>query len=302
MIQLTNILVPIDFSPVSERAIGYGLSLALEFHARIVLAHVVPSLAALNYAFPAETYELEKQAYNEARQRLPEMIPPRHRDGVDFRAVVRTGDVRAELAVIVAEEKADVVVMGTHGRRIIQRFLLGSTTENMLRTISIPVLTVGLTEEQGEAHRPGPVPIRRIVYATDYSDAARKGIHYAAELARTFGAEMTVLHVMDRFEQWGSELLGHLPDDVTKTREVATAKVRQLAALEQTADLKIRTAVIEGTPFREIVRFAESDRADLIVLGIQSKSTLERAMLGATAERVIRSSPVPVLSIPVAAQ
>jgi nucleotide-binding universal stress UspA family protein len=103
---------------------------------------------------------------------------------------------------------------------------------------------------------------------------------------------------MDRLELWGSELAGHLPGDITRVREIAADKVEELAETERTADLTLETVVIEGTPYREICKFAEQTNADLLVLNMQSKSVLERAMLGATAERVIRSARVPVLSIP----
>jgi nucleotide-binding universal stress UspA family protein len=107
-----------------------------------------------------------------------------------------------------------------------------------------------------------------------------------------------MLHVMDRLELWGSELAGYLPDDITRVREIAEDKVKQLAEAERTADLKLETAVIEGTPYRAVCKFAEETDADLLVLNVQSKNVLERAMLGATAERVIRSARVPVLSVP----
>jgi nucleotide-binding universal stress UspA family protein len=298
MIQLTNILVPVDFSSASERAVNFGLSLALQFHARLVLAHIVPSVAALNYTFPAETYEHEKQAFADARQRLPKVLPAGYRDRFEVRSIVKTGDVRTELLGIMDEEKIDLVVMGTHGRRNIERFLLGSTTETMLRKVAVPILTVSRPAAGEDVRKPGPVPVRRIVYATDYSDSAGIGLHYAAELARTFGADLTVLHVMDRLELWGSELIEHPPDHITRVRDIAVEKLLQVVKPEQTADLKLQTVAVEGTPHREIPRFAEDAVADLIVLNVQSKSVLERAMLGATAERVIRSARVPVLSIP----
>ena len=126
MIQLTNILVPVDFSFASDKAINYGLSLALQFHARLVLAHIVPSIAALNYAFPTDTYEHEKQAYADARQRLPQQVPADYRDRIELRSIVKTGDVRNELIGIMEEEKPDFVIMGSHGRRKVERFFLGS--------------------------------------------------------------------------------------------------------------------------------------------------------------------------------
>ena len=300
MIRLTKILVPIDFSAAADKATGFGLSLALQFHAGLVLAHIVPTIAAMNYTFPAETFEHEKQALAEARQRMPQQIPTAYRDRIDLHTVVKTGDVRNELLGIVEEEKVDLVVMGTHGRRTIGKFFLGSTTETMLRILPVPILTVSRLDADKAVPTTAPIPIRRVVYATDYADSAQNGLHYAAELSRTFGAELTVLHVMDRLELWGSELAGHLPDDITRVREIAVDKIQKLSESERTRGLKLDTVVIEGTPHREICRFADETNADLLILNVQSKTVLERAMLGATAERVIRSARVPVLSVPAA--
>jgi nucleotide-binding universal stress UspA family protein len=146
-----------------------------------------------------------------------------------------------------------------------------------------------------DVHTPAPIAIRRVVYAIDYSDSSSIGLHYAAELTRMFGGQLTVLHAMDRMEQWGSELLGYLPADITRVREIAIKRVQQLVEPERTAG--IDTIVVEGTPHHEITKFADAN-ADLLILNVQSKSVLERTMLGSTAERVIRSARIPVLSIP----
>jgi nucleotide-binding universal stress UspA family protein len=298
MILVTHILVPIDFSPASGHALNYGLSLALQFRARLVLAHVVPSIGALNYTFPTDTFELEKKAFQDARLRLSELVPEAYHQRLDFHSIVKTGDVRDELLATIKEEGINLVIMGTHGRRKVERFLLGSTTEAMLRRVPVPVLTVSPRDSGNTADPPAPIPIRHVVYATDYSEAAKIGLHYAVDLSRTFGAQLTVLHVMDRIELWGSELVEHVPADIPRVREIAAEKIDELLAPERSAGMRIEAALREGPPHREIVKFAEESGADVLVLNVQSKTTLERAMLGATAERVIRSAGLPVLSIP----
>jgi nucleotide-binding universal stress UspA family protein len=103
---------------------------------------------------------------------------------------------------------------------------------------------------------------------------------------------------MDRLELWGSELLGHLPADITRVREIAVARLSELVEPEKSAGVKLEAVVVEGTPYAEINKFADAE-ADLVILNVQSRSFLDRAMLGSTAERVIRSARVPVLSIPI---
>ena len=300
MIQIKNILVPVDFSQPSKKALRFGLSLALQFHARLVVAHVIPSLALFDYGFPGGTPELEKLASADARRLLDETVSLEYRERVQFHPIVRAGDVRDELLRIITEEHIDFVVMGSHGRRNVERFFLGSTTEHILRKVPVPVLTVSRIVPGREIQTPGPVPIRRIVYAADLTDNIEIGLQYSAELARTFGAELTVVHVIDSMEsgQLGIEIPGAIPFDFTAIQAIAQDRIREAVETVHAADIKPSVSVIEGTPHNTIIRFADEVNADLLVLNLQSKGVLERVMLGSTAERVIRASHIPVLSIP----
>jgi nucleotide-binding universal stress UspA family protein len=297
MIDLKVVLVPVDFSAASFNAIRYGLSAAMRFRARLVLAHIVPAFPVLDYPSPSETYDIEKQAFAEARQRLPELIPAAVREQVDFYPVVKGGDVRKELLGMINDEKANLVVMGSHGHRPVERFFLGSTVDAMLRRVPVPILTVRAADAKQESQPIEPAPIRRIVYATDCSENAKEGLRYSAELSRTLDAELTVLHVIPKLSYSDQLDMEAVVDSITP-HHLATQRVQQLVEPERTPDLRLQTAVVEGMPFDEINRFAEDTKADIITLNMQSKSFLDRALIGSTVERVIRSARVPVLSIP----
>ena len=101
MIQLNKILVPVDFSDPSRKAIDYGAALALKFNSRLVVAHVVPSTSAFNYAFPVDSFDFEKTAFADAKVRAPEMVPQEYRAKIDTQTIIKTGDVREELLGIV---------------------------------------------------------------------------------------------------------------------------------------------------------------------------------------------------------
>ena len=288
---VTNILVPVDFSDASRKAMHSAALLALKFGAKLTAAHIVPSFGAFNYSFPGDTFEFEKQVFAEARKQLPEEIPSAYRDQLKTQVIVKAGDIRDELLGIVNDENIDLVVMGTHGRRNFQRFFLGSTTEGMLRHLPVPVLTVSTRGSEKQTESPFEVPFRRILYATDLSETTAAGLHYCADLAHVLGAHLTLLHVMD------------LHDAVTFESEAdiharLMGRMHKTVGKERCDGLQIATEVINGVPHREILRFAEKTNADLIVINLQSKGLLERALLGSTAERVIRSSPIPVLCIP----
>lgn len=293
MIRLKKILVPVDFSDPSRKALDYGAALALKFGSRLVVAHVVPSLAAFNYAFPADSFELDKRAFADAKQRVPQMIPHEYRSIVDIQTVVENGDVREEILRIVNTEDIDLVVMGTHGRGSFSHFVLGSTTESILRRVPVPILTASHLSPEHEVYEHRTIPIHRILYATDLTENMRIGLRYSAQLARGFDAELTLLNVVDNAE------LFHGIRGFAADRDNAVSRFNWALGEEHVKGVRTEINVLEGQPHSTILRFAESSKVDLIVLNLHSKSFLERAMLGSTAERVIRSASLPVLSLPV---
>jgi nucleotide-binding universal stress UspA family protein len=301
MIGIKKILVPVDFSEPSKTAVNYGLSLALQFNASLVLTHIVPSSTAFAYTFPTESFAFEKEQVQQAKSMLPTLIPKEYRDRVNLQTIVKVGEVRSELMGILNDEKIDLLVMGTHGRNVFERFLLGSLTERMLRKVTVPVLTVSHLDPTRDLHTQGPVPLRHVLYATDLSDSAEVGLNFSAGLARGAGARLTVLHVMRPLDTiyWGAEC-GYYVDEVESLKEDARNRLKRSIPEEMYNDtnMKVTPVMLEGDPSREILALADEQDVDMIVMNLQGKTAVERALLGSTAERVIRSAHVPVFSIP----
>lgn len=292
MTGVSNILVPVDFSRASRKAMHYATLLASRLDAKLTAAHIVPPFPAFNYPYVQTRGEYEGAAIAEAKRLLPHEIPEKYRNLLSTETIVKCGDVRDELVGIVADARIDLIVMGTHGRRPLGRCLLGSVAESLLRRVPAPLLTVSLRGEQEHIESPFDVPFRRILYATDLSENdLSSGLHYCTEFARTVKARLTVLHVMD------------IPDtaileDESELRARSIGELHKAIERQHGSDVTVATEVVRGTPHREILKFADSMNADLLVINLQSKSFLIRALLGSTAERVIRSSHLPVLSLP----
>jgi nucleotide-binding universal stress UspA family protein len=299
MIKIDKILVPVDFSEPSKTAVRYGLSLALQLNARLVLAHIVPSSTALIYTFPVESFAFEKEQAKYAKSTLPSLVAEEFRDRVNLQTIVKVGEIRSELLGIVRDEGISLVVMGAHGRSGLDRLLLGSLTERMLRKLPVPILTVSHLNPAKELHNIGPVPLSHILYATDLSDSADVGLKFSTELARGTGARLTALHVFTPVETlyWGAES-GYLPEELESLREDTLERLWSLLRDEPSDDVKVTPLMTDGEPSHEILRVADETNVDMIVMNIQSKTIVERALLGTTAERVIRSAHVPVLSVP----
>ena len=288
MIHVKRIMVPVDFSEPSKKAVNYGLSLASEFESRLLLAHIAPFDSGL---------------YDKAKAQLLQLIPADLRERLDFEIVVKAGDIREELLATVEEKEIDLVVMGSRGRSYFERMLLGSVTERLLRKLHVPILTVSHLDPEREIHTPGPVPLHRIVYATDLSEASEAGLEFSIRLAHGLDAHLTVVHVVQAVDiaLHGMETASFMPDYAAEARVQATERLSKLVALVSDGSVPITTVVAEGVPYGAINRISEQNHADLIVINLQGKGMLERALLGTTAERVIRTAHVPVLSLPLPA-
>lgn len=288
MIRIQNILVPVDFSEPSKIAFNYGLSLAMEFEAKLVLAHIAP---------------FDRELYDAAKARLIDLIPAELRESLHFETIVKGGDIRDEILGIVHDRAIDLVVMGSHGRGYIERMLLGSVTERMLRKLPVPVLTVSHLDPERKISKPGIVPLKRILYASDLSDESEAGLKFSMRLARGLDARLTVAHVIDPLAAGflGEQTVSYQPEYATNIRAQSEELLDRMVALESDGRIPITTALGEGTPHAVINDIARECKADLIVINLHGKGKLERVLLGSTAERVIRTATVPVLSLPLPA-
>jgi len=139
-----RILVATDFSDTADRALDYAVALAAALGAEIVLVHAyeVPVYAFPDGAFLATT-EISERLAEAARTALDSALASRAASKVPMRGVLRTGTPWTEIEAVATEEKADLVIVGTHGRKGIARALLGSVAEKVVRTAPCPVLSVG---------------------------------------------------------------------------------------------------------------------------------------------------------------
>ena len=295
---IDKILVPVDFSDASQSALAYGIGVANEFEATLVITHVVEYSRPLAYAFPEETFELEKSKFEEVRTKLGELIPEEVRESLNYRFIVKFGVPEDELLASVSDESVDLIVMGTHGRRGFERWVLGSATEHLLRRVPVPIVTVSRTDE-GKAAR----SLRRgtILYATDLSEGSRAGLEAAYGWARRFDANLVVLNVMLPLQlEYGTS---YLPLDIGKDHEALheelSEQMQESVPESMRLDDRVRLETGEGVPYEVILDRAQDLQADLLVINLHGKSRMERTLIGATAERVVRASRTPVLSIPV---
>jgi nucleotide-binding universal stress UspA family protein len=150
VITLRHIVVPVDFEETSEKALAYAVELARTFNATITIVH---SYQIPLYGFPEGAYitaaDVAAQVSTAAQGRLDALLASQKGTNVPRKGELRNGVAWEEINAVATEAKADLVVIGTHGRRGLARALLGSVAENVIRTSTVPVLVIHGPRDHG---------------------------------------------------------------------------------------------------------------------------------------------------------
>jgi len=296
MIDVRNVLCPVDRSDISRRAMIFAGHLAEWYDARLRLMEVVsvplPPLSMGPVAVHGLTLDTRRAILDE----LDRFAEPARAFGVPIHVTVEEGDI---VTAILEEAKAlpaDLLVLGTHGRGGFERFALGSVAEKILRKARCPVLTVPPGDR---AQLPSEAPFKTILCAVDFSAASLKGVEYALSLAQEADARLIVTHVID----WPDEanMAASLADALVETRrELEEEKRRQLSLIvpdDARTWCRPEERLLIGAPAHEIVKLAHETSAEVIVMGVHGRSGIDIALFGSTTQRVVRDAPCPVLTV-----
>ena len=142
--------------------------------------------------------------------------------------------------------------------------------------------------------------MRRILFASDFSTASRKAFATAVKTAKQAHASLSIVHVLAPFLPVGpDQYVG--PDTWEEideqARKWATKHLTALAAKAKSGGVRATTALIDGTPAREITRFAKKKHADLLIIGTHGRTGLARLFLGSVASQIVATAPCPVMTV-----
>jgi len=292
--EIKLILCPIDFSEFSARAYDHALSLAGHYRAKLVAQHIVElgQHPSLGFAATVENYEKYCQDLREYAQRqLEEFVKNHAHDKVQPELVVHQGTAPDLILSFAGAQKADLIVMGLHGRRGFDRLMLGSVTDRVMRRAQCPVLAVChptpesmvAGKEKRHAHH-----LNRILFCADFSENSDRALRYAISATAEYDAELILLHVLDESPS---------PGEMEQMVAEATAQLDKLIPPLRCQDLKIRTAVRIGKPYQQIIQLALESQIDLISMGARGQGALDLAVFGSTTYRVMQLGPCPVLAV-----
>ena len=286
MISIKKILCPVDFFAASDRAVNYAAGLALNYDAKIHLLHVVTPAIPTAYEYPLNTVDIVRSMQEASACEMKKLAAKLKAKGVRVETEVKAGDVHDILKRSISTAKPDLIAMGTHGRRGVGRWFMGSVTEWLMRHCPVPVLTLSADDKVTEPR------FRRLLVTTDFSEGTTAALAYAFSIAQENQSQVTLLHVINDL----------VMDPVNKYRESLLAGVNKQLEDLVPADVRnwceVETQVEVGLPYRRILKILGSEKPDLLVMNIHGKGMLDGALLGSTAERVVRASRCPVLLIP----
>jgi nucleotide-binding universal stress UspA family protein len=298
VIEFRRILCPVDFSESSDRALAYAGALARWYDAQLTVLHVVPSFEPMQVRGGlGEPVRLLTPLPRE--QVLAEMSESLNLAALSPRAtpLAEAGDPRSTIIDQALATKADLIVMGTHGRRGFKRLLLGSVTEAVLREAPGPVLTV---PPHASARASEAVTFKRILCPIDFSPSSLQALGFALNLARQADGRVTLLHVVEWLaEEDLPRASAHfdVPEYRSYMASDARERLRALVAHESRTWVDISDVVEFGRAHREILRAAEGKPADLIVMGAQGRGGIGLTLFGSTTQQVVRGAACPVLTV-----
>ena len=277
-----SVLIPTDGSERSERAALHGLALASAYDASVHVLSVVET-SALDVDPDLDTTDVKTTLEERAEAAIGAIDGLIDDPTLDVVTAVREGNPTTEIQRYAAEFGVDLLVMGTHGRTGVRRFLLGSVTEEVVREATEPVLVA-------RAEDPVKTDYETILVPTDDTPESRAAARYAIDIASRFDATVHAVSVADTRIVSSGPLVESLRTSCGKA-------VRKVSVQATQHDVPVETRVLQGTPAAEVLDYVGNHAIDFVVIGRHTRSGLDRFVTHSTGERVIRNTEAPVLSV-----
>ena len=286
-VNVSTVVYATDFSQCSENAGAYARLLALHFRARLIVAHA--------FILTQAAMELEADPRKESQQRkdLKQLLARRatalSSESLQAVPALLEGDPHHAVSEFAEMHAPSLIVVGTHGGGRVERGLIGSVAEAILRSTQWPCLTVGPMAPSVSTSS-GTLPVKRILCATDFTPAAVRAIAFALALADTCESEIDVLNVVP-------ERTIEYPERLAELWNLFYDALDQSLPKRAREYSQPQTFVEVGNAHDRILEHVKNRSIDLLVLGIRKTSHIGLEMRTSGAFRIIVDAPCPVLTI-----
>jgi nucleotide-binding universal stress UspA family protein len=294
MPRLGTILYATDLSPNAEPALRHAVSLARQHRAGLHMLHVFdlgdePERSSGQQNQYLEGLEIRVRELTE--EGMDRLIRWAGAEDLEVaRARIRGSPVASKIVEYAHRIDADLIVMGTHGRRGIRRMLLGSVAADVLRASSCDILTV----RPGREHPP-TAGTHRILVPVDFSEGSQRAVGQAKFLAAGCRGEVQLLHVFDGISRLRAS--GNSPGGSPRTRPQVSSELQAIASELIGPEVKCSWHAKEGRIGQEIVGFAEHYESDLIVMAMDNVVARPGSPAGTVIHTVTCLAPCPVFTL-----
>ena len=302
-VKIERVLVPLDFSRASLKAIDYALALGSRLGAKLHFVHVLdydyppPALAMMGVVSP------DPGIGRNAKRRLKDIA---RKYAIDLPAEnlnVVTGRAYHEICQLGRRLEIDLIVTSTRGHTGLKHLFLGSTAERVVQHAPCPVLVVREHERdflRGDAKSNRGLQLKKIVVPLDFSACSMAGLEFAIQFARRWDAQLVLFHAVPihAFAPYGDYGGRELPDITGYAQDVAKQEMEELISRLRTRGIKVEAAVELGSAAQEICDYAREHDVDLIISSTHGSTGLRHVLIGSTAEHIVRYAHCPVLVVP----
>jgi len=296
-IKLDKVICATDFSVLSNHAVFYGATLAREYKAKLYLCHVIDLSSATMYG--EATYAFESQLTHMedyARKRMNRLMK---KYDVEWEPLVTIGSAADEITRLAEENEVDLVITASRGRSGLKRLVLGSVTEHVMRSLPCPLLTVHGPDKDPALTIENEIKFDRILVGCDFSSDSNLALEYGLGMAQEFQSDLYIVHVLEspHYKELPKSAMGAREQIRKSLHKQLKDQLEDLVPEEAYNWCKPKTRLLSGVAHEELVKFADIQDIDLVILGVRGHSLVETLFIGATTERVIRKSGCAVMSV-----
>jgi nucleotide-binding universal stress UspA family protein len=279
-IHFARILVGIDFSKPATQALQMAIAIGEIFGSEILLVNAVSPLVYVSGQDPVIP-EILNAELDSAKEEMKQIVAqdPRLQKLRTKTTVAYAGAVEL-IEQVATEEKVNLIVVGSHGPGALERLVLGSVAEAVLRKAACPVLVAGpnCVAEQN--------PFRSILLATDLETTGLRAAQYASALSEHAHGQLTVLHVIEK-----------RPDIPTEESALIENRLRSLLPADVGLHCTPKVRIEFGSPAEVVSAVAQSESASLVVVGLRPRSALVEHSPWSTLSHIIREVKCGVLAV-----
>jgi len=305
-----KILVPLDGSELAERAFHYAKIPAAKFGDEVILLHVCGPEECQCEAEKCTAQPMHRVYVEHTAQMLRDELEAVAASKIEIGWEVLVGDPAAEIVGYAKDKNIGLIMMASHGRSGVSRWVIGSVADKVVREASVPVQIIRASAKETEY---SDFPDRKVLVLLDGSNMAEEVLPYVIRHAQMLDREVILLHVCEPPDIESPASYYLTPRDYPPTTplkwedyaEQETVKCKErameyLAGIEKRlsdAGIKTSLELMVGKPAQEIVDYVNNNPSNLVAMSTHGRSGLSRWAFGSVAERVLHAVSSPLLLV-----